>query len=90
MERISTEKAYQCLLNFDKFYSQFIGAEKKEVLNSFIADIHIYPERQNQRIIKSIKFKFPMGNRESDTIYLDKESTVETIILLCRKDLKKV
>lgn len=91
MERISTEKAYQCLMNFDKFYNQFTDAEKKEVLNSFISEIQIYPERQNQRIIKSIKFKFPIKydkDIESDTIYLDNQDTVETITLLCRKEAK--
>lgn len=84
-ERISTEKAYQCLINFDKFYAQFTDAEKKEVLNSFVAEIHIFPERQNQRIIKSIKFKFPVkyaDGVESDMIFLDKENSPETLVCL--------
>lgn len=87
-DRISTERAYQCLLNFDKFYAQFTDAEKKEVLGSFISEIQIYPERQNQRIIRSIKFKFPVqyGDMESDTIHLDKESTVETLVVLLNKE----
>lgn len=88
MDRISTEKAYQCLLNFDKFYEQFTDAEKKEVLNSFISEIQIYPERHNQRIIKSIKFKFPVKydkGMESDTIYLDNQNTVEMVVSLSLK-----
>ena len=49
-----------------------------------IKEIQIYEEPVGKQWIKSIKFTFPILDGV-DEISLDKESTVETVILLSRK-----
>ena len=59
--RISTDNVYQFLLYFDKLYDQFTDLEKKTFMNSFIERVEIYPERRSDgRIVKRIKFRFPV------------------------------
>ena len=65
----------------DKFY------EKKEFLNSFVELVDIYEQEQpDGRFLKHIKFRFPVyfGDRETQELCWDNESTVETIALLSR------
>lgn len=89
-QRISGENVYRHLENFDKLYDKFTDAEKKEFMNSFVERVDIYPEKlPSGRFLKHIKFRFPVyfNGQETDEISWDKESTVETVILLSRQDL---
>ena len=56
-------------------------------MQAFIERIEIFPEKQeNGRILKRIKFKFPVwynGNLCNDFSW-DKESHVETVVLMSR------
>ena len=68
-------------------YDKFTDAEKKEFMNSFIERIEIYPEPLSDgRILKSIKFKFPVtfGDGEANELFPDEEVTVETVVLMSR------
>lgn len=88
-QRISGEKVYQYLENFDKLYDKFTDAEKKELMGSFIERVDIYPERlPDGRFLKHIKFRFPVyfDGKETDEISWDKESTVETVVSLSKFD----
>ena len=74
---------------FDKLYDKFTDLEKKEFLNSFVEQVDIYEQEQpDGRFLKHIKFRFPVyfGDRETQELCWDKESTVETIALISRKD----
>ncbi len=87
--QISEEKVYQFLRFFDIMYKDFTDSEKKEFMNSFVERIEIYPEPlENGRILKSIKFKFPVIFDEGDTYQIlpDEKNTVETVVLMSRKD----
>lgn len=88
-EQISQERVYEFLELFDIMYDKFTEAEKKEFFHSFIKRIEIYPEPlENGQILKSIQFRFPVyyqGN-EANTFFPNLENTVETIVLLQRKD----
>lgn len=60
-EKISGDNVYQFLLFFDKFYDRFTDMEKKTFMKSFIEEVHIYEEEQEDgRILKSPKFRFPV------------------------------
>ena len=87
-QKISEENVYQFLLYFDKLYDRFTDLEKKEFLNSFVEQVDIYEQEQpDGRFLKHIKFRFPVyfGDRETQELCWDNESTVETVCLLSKK-----
>ena len=87
-QKISEENVYQFLLYFDKLYDKFTDLEKKEFLNSFVEQVDIYEQEQpDGRFLKHIKFRFPVyfGDRETQELCWDNESTAETVCLLSRK-----
>ena len=79
---------------FDKLYDKFIDLEKKEFLNSFVEQVDIYEQEQpDGRFLKHIKFRFPVyfGDRETQELCWDNESTVETVVKLSlKKDTPKI
>ena len=89
-DKISEDNVYQFLLFFDKLYDKFTDAEKKEFLSSFVERVDIYEdELPDGRFLRHIKFKFPVfyNGQEIDEMSWDKESTVETVVLLQRKNM---
>lgn len=87
-QKISEENVYQFLLYFDKLYDKFTDPEKKEFLNSFVEQVDIYEQEQlDGRFLKHIKFRFSVyfGDRETQELCWDNESTVETVVLMLRK-----
>lgn len=72
-----------------KLYDKFTDAEKKEFLSSFVERVDIYEdELPDGRFLRHIKFKFPVfyNGQEIDEMSWDKESTVETVLLLVREN----
>ena len=87
-EKISGDNVYQFLLFFDKLYDRFTDIEKKTFMKSFLADVNIYEEEQaDGRILRSLKFRFPVffNGKEIYELDWDSETTVETVCLLSRK-----
>ncbi len=88
-QKISGDQVYQFLLFFDKLYDMFTDAEKKEFLNSFIERIDIHPKAlEDGRFLKHIKFRFPVffDGQETQEIGWDDETTVESVVTLCKGD----
>ena len=88
-QKISEENVYQFLLYFDKLYDKFTDLEKKEFLNSFVEQVDIYEQEQpDGRFLKHIKFRFPVyfGDRETQELCWDNESTVESCVLLSKPE----
>lgn len=86
-EKISGDNVYQFLLFFDKLYDRFTDMEKKTFMKSFLEEVNIYEEEQEDgRILKSLKFRFPVffNNQEVYELDWDNESTDETVVLLSR------
>lgn len=86
-EKITTDQLYKILLNFDKMYYKMSDLEKKRFMREFIEGIELYPEKQKDgRILKQISLGFPVfyEGSEGDTIWLHKENTAETVVLLTR------
>ena len=86
-EKITTDQLYKILLNFDKMYYKMSDLEKKRFMREFIEGIELYPEKQKDgRILKQISLGFPVfyEGSEGDTIWLHKENTAETVVLLSK------
>ena len=69
-------------------YKVFTDAEKKRFLNEFLESVEIFPEEQpDGKILKSITFRFPVfydGDNVTE-IRWDKNTTVETVVLMTKK-----
>lgn len=88
-EKITANQLYKILLNFDKMYFKMTDLEKKQFMREFIEDIELYPEKQEDgRILKQLSLGFPVfyEGSEGDAIRLPDENTVETCVLLSRKN----
>ena len=84
-EKLTGDNIYKVLIYFDKLYSVMNEQEKRQIMESLISEIQIYPERQpNGQWLKSIKFKLPISEEDMN-ISLDNNSHVETVVLLSRK-----
>ncbi len=71
-EKISGDNVYQFLSFFDKLYERFMDIEKKTFMKSFFADVNIYEEEQTDgRILRSLKFRFPVFFNGEEIYELD-------------------
>ena len=86
-EKISGDNVYQFLLFFDNLYDRFTDMEKKIFMKSFLEEGNIYEaEQEDCRILRSLKFRFPVFFNEQELYELDwdNESTVESVLLMRR------
>lgn len=86
-EKISGDNVYQFLLFFDNLYDKFTDMEKKIFMKSFLEEGNIYEaEQEDGRILRSLKFRFPVFFDEQELYELDwdNESTVESVLLMRR------
>ena len=87
-EKISGDNVYQFLLFFDKLYDRFTDMEKKTFMKNFLEEVNIYEaEQEDERILKSLKFRFSVffNNQELYELDWNNESTVEMVTILTRK-----
>ena len=84
-EKLTGDNIYKVLIYFDKLYAVMNEQEKRQVMESLISEIQIYPERQeNGQWLKSIKFKLPIIEEDMN-ISLDNDTHIETVVLLSHK-----
>ena len=86
-EKISGDNVYQFLLFFDNLYDRFTDMEKKIFMKSFLEEGNIYEaEQEDGRILRSLKFRFPVFFNEQELYELDwdNESTVESVLFMRR------
>ena len=86
-EKISGDNVYKFLLFFDNLYDRFTDMEKKIFMKSFLEEGNIYEaEQEDGRILRSLKFRFPVFFNEQELYELDwdNESTVESVLLMRR------
>ena len=87
MESVRCFQQKSILILFHDAYDQLPDIWKKKFFQSFIQEIQLYPEQQeNGQVLKSMKFKFPVffNGQTIEEIRWDKENTVETCCLLER------
>ena len=71
-EKISGDNVYQFLLFFDNLYDRFTDMEKKIFMKSFLEEGNIYEaEQEDGRILRSLKFRFPVFFNEQELYELD-------------------
>lgn len=88
-EKLTGDNIYKVLIYFDKLYSVMNEQEKRQIMESLISEIQIYPERQpNGQWLKSIKFKLPIIEEDMN-ISLDNDSQVETVVLMSKVNPNK-
>ena len=89
MESISLENIYEILRTFEEIYDIMDDKEQKTLITYLIKEIQINPNDQNDCVmpLKSIEFNFPLykGGKEVRKIFWETQSSVETLIVLCRK-----
>ena len=84
-EKLTGDNIYKVLIYFDKLYAVMSEQEKRQIMESLISEIQIYPERQpNGQWLKSIKFKLPIIE-EDMSFSLDNETQVECVLQMTRK-----
>ncbi len=91
-KQLSKDSIYRILKSFDKIYSEFIDAEKKRFINSFVESVEIFEEEQEDGcFLKSIKFRFPVYYNGAETQEVDLsdsgwdyQRSLETVCLLSK------
>ena len=86
-EFITMENIYKILQHFGELYDIISDEEKKELIATLVKEIQIYPERESDTPLKSMKFNFPVykDGQEVNEIFLNKRTNVETLAVLSRK-----
>lgn len=84
---LTLENIYKILMHFSELYDIMNDEERKELFAELIQEIQIYPEGESDCPLKSIKFNFPIfqNGEEVDEIFLNKQSNVETLVVLSHK-----
>ena len=60
-ERMTVDNIFKVLTSFEKLYQVLNEKEKRQILESLVSEIQIYPERlKSKQVLKSIKFKLPI------------------------------
>ena len=78
-EKLTADNIYKVLIYFDKLYAVMDDAERRQLMESLISEIHIFKERKpNGQWLKSIKFKLPIIEEDME-ISLDNDTQVETL-----------
>lgn len=89
IQKINSDNVYKYLLYFNKLYDKFTDEERKKFFNSFVEEVQLYPEEQEDgQFLKRISFRFPVYSegQELKELHWDKKSSVETVVLMSRKD----
>ena len=83
-EKLTGDNIYKVLIYFEKLYAVMNEQEKRQLMETLISEIQIYPERQpNGQWLKSIKFKLPIIEEDMN-ISLDNDTHIETVCLLSK------
>ena len=80
-DKVTRENIVGILTNFQRLYDVMNDAEKHDLMETLIADIQVYPQRQpNGQWLKSIHFKLPIIPEEEMQFGLDISDRDETVM----------
>ena len=88
-QAITLENIYKIMVNFDCVYNIINDEEKRNVVTALIKEIEIYRNDESEYPLKRIGLNFPVfkdGGEVTELLW-DKGNTVETAVLLQRKDM---
>lgn len=93
---LTKENVFKMLLVFDKVFDKMNNADKRKLIESMIAEIHLHPKEtweEGKNPIKKIKYAFPVSKEVMEALRKNVAS-VETVCLLSKlheeKDLEGV
>lgn len=83
---LTIENVYQMLLAFDKIFDKMNAADRRRVMESLIAEVHLKPKdtwSEGKSPIKAIKYAFPVSE---DVLFSMRgnETSVECVVLMSR------
>ena len=79
-DKVTRENIVGILTNFQRLYDVMNDAEKHDLMETLIADIQVYPQRQpNGQWLKSIHFKLPIIPEEEMQFGLDNSDRDESV-----------
>lgn len=88
-DAITLENIYKLLLSFSEVYDIMSDEEKKDLISYLIKDVQIYANDEKAAMpLKSITLNFPIyvDNREVKKLLWDKQGSVETLVVLSKRD----
>ena len=85
-EKVTLENIYKILKNFGLLYDKMNDEEKRDLIASLIKEVQIHPVGESDVPLKSIEFNFPFfqNGKEVNRLLLEKEGSVETIVLMSK------
>ena len=89
-EAMTLDNIYRLLLSFDQIYDKMTEDEQKLMLTYLVNNIQIYANEEGAAMpLKSITLNFPIfkDNREVNHILWKKDGSVETLVVLSRKNI---
>ena len=79
---------YKILLFFDELYHKMNEEEQRTLMSLLISEIHVFEERtESGQWLKEVVFNLPIIDGERVNMSLDKENTVETVVLLSKSNM---
>ena len=86
-EKLTGDNIYKVLIYFEKLYALMDEVERRQLIETLISEIQIYPERQpNGQWLKSIKFRLPIIEHDMD-LSLDNDNHMETVAQLSKGEI---
>ena len=84
-EKITGDNIYKVLICFDKLYKAMNSAERRQLVEALISEVHIYEERQpSGQWLRSIKFRLPIIEEDMEMSLVNNEH-IETCVQLIRE-----
>ena len=84
---LTKENVFKMLLVFDKIFEKMNDADKRKLLESMIAEVHLHPKdtwQEGKNPIKEIKYAFPVSQEVMEALR-ENVASVETVVLLSRQ-----
>ena len=84
---LTKENVFKMLLVFDKIFDKMNDADKRKLLESMIAEVHLHPKdtwQEGKNPIKEIKYAFPVSQEVMEALR-ENVASVETVVLLSKR-----
>ena len=84
---LTKENVFKMLLVFDKIFDKMNDVDKRKLIESMIAEVHLHPKEtweEGKNPIKEIKYAFPVSKEVMDALR-ENVASVETVVLLSHK-----
>ena len=86
-KKLTQENIYKILLGFDKFFDRINEEERRNVIESLVAEVYLHPKEtweKGKNPVKEIVYTFPIGENTMNFMG-ENVSSVETVVLLSQR-----